>query len=265
MKRRYAKHWNEIATNWQQTDRQSLLRLFSDLLNHRLFDDWLPSQKEAKRLLKTDLFDESLTDGLYPLLLGRAHHVFCMDISIATVIAAKQRYPHLLAIVADARHLPFAPGTFDVVVSNSTLDHFETSKDIIASLKDLNLVLKNEALLLLTLDNKINPVIYLRNLLPYKLVHKLGIVPYYVGATFGPRRLREVLQELDFIVLDTTAFWHFPRIIMVGIAFLINGLASNKSKHKLLNMILSVESLSKLPTRYITGQFIAARATKCSR
>ncbi len=265
MKHRYAEQWNETATNWQQTNWQSLLRLFSDLLNRRLFADWLPSNKEAKRLLKTDLFDESLTDGLYPLLLRRAHHVFCMDVSIATATAAKQRYPNLLAIVADVRHLPFAPGSFDVVVSNSTLDHFETSKEIVASLKGLDLVLKNQALLLVTLDNRINPVVYLRNILPYKLLHKLGIVPYFVGATYGPHRLKEVLQELNFSVLDMTAFWHFPRILMVALAFLIDSLVSNKWKQKVLNMILSAENLSKWPTRYITGQFIAARAISSSK
>lgn len=264
MKHRYANQWNETATNWQQTDRQSLLRLFSDFLNRRLFHDWLPSQKEAKRLLKTDLFDESLTDGLYPLLLGRAHHVFCMDVSIATTIAAKQRYPHLLAVVADVRHLPFAPGTFDVVVSNSTLDHFEKSEDIITSIKDLSLVLKKEALLLVTLDNRINPVVFLRNILPYKLLHKLGFVPYYVGATLSAHSLKKVLQDLNFSVLGTTAFWHFPRIIMVGIVFMIHRFISEKSRQRLLKILLSFESLSKLPTRYVTGQFIAARAIRRS-
>ncbi len=264
MKPRYIKHWNKIAANWHQTDQQKLLRSFSDLLNISLFDHWLPSSKKAERLLKTDLFDESLTDGLCPLLFERSHRVICMDLSISTIISAKRRYPHLLAVVADVQHLPFSPGIFDVIVSNSTLDHFKTSADIIASLKGLNLVMRNEAQLLVTLDNKTNPIIYLRNLLPYKLLHKLGFIPYYVGATFSAHTLKRVLQELNFSVLAMTAFWHFPRIIMAGIALLIHQFGSEKSRQRLLNIILSFESLSKLPTRYITGQFVAARAIKRS-
>jgi ubiquinone/menaquinone biosynthesis C-methylase UbiE len=264
MKPRYIKHWNKIAVNWHQTDQHKLLRSFSDLLNLSLFDGWLPSPKKAERLLKTDLFDESLTEGLCPFLSKRAHHVICMDLSVSTVTAAKQRHPHLLVIVADVRHLPFAPGTFEVVVSNSTLDHFKTSADIIASLKGLNSVMRNGAQLLVTLDNKTNPIIYLRNMLPYKLLHKLGFLPYYVGATFSAHGLKKVLQELNFSVIATTAFWHFPRIIMAVMALLIHRFGSEKSRQRLFKIILSVENLSKLPTRYITGQFVAARAIKRS-
>jgi ubiquinone/menaquinone biosynthesis C-methylase UbiE len=264
MKPRYIKHWNKIAANWQQTDQQKLLRSFSDLLNLSLFDGWLPSPKKAERLLKTDLFDESLTEGLCPFLFKRAHRVICIDLSISTVISAKRRYPHLLAVVADVQHLPFFPGTFDIIVSNSTLDHFKTSADIIASLKGLNLVMRNGAQLLVTLDNKTNPIIYLRNMLPYKLLHNLGFLPYYVGATFSAHSLKKVLQELNFSVIATTAFWHFPRIIMAVIGLLIHRFGSEKSRQRLFKIILSVENLSKLPTKYITGQFIAARAIKCS-
>ena len=253
--------WNETAANWRQTNHQTLLRLISDLLNSRLFENWLPETK-VERLLKTDLFDESLTEGLCPLLSRHANHVFCMDISLATVIAAKRKYPQLQAIVADVRRLPFAKGTFDIVVSNSTLDHFETPEEIVTSLADMNLVMRNEAELLLTLDNKNNPVIYLRNVLPYRLLHNLGILPYYVGTTFSVCCLKEVLQKLNFSVLDTTAFWHFPRILIVGAAWLIDKFILNKSKEKLLNFILSFESLSKSPTKYLTGQFIAAKAIK---
>jgi hypothetical protein len=143
MKPRYTKHWNEISANWQQTDQQVFQRSFSDLLNLRLFDDWLPFPKTAERLLKTYLFDESL---------------------------------------------------------------------------------------LVTLDNKTNPIICLRNLLPYKLLHKLGFFPYYVGTTLSACSLKKVLQELNFSVLGTRAFWHFPRIIMVGLTLFIHRLLSDKSK-----------------------------------
>lgn len=258
-----ANYWNEIANTWQHTNQQKLLRLISDTLNDRLFDNWL-APKKVNRLLKTDLFDESLTDGLYPLLSKRAKSVVGIDISAATINAAKQHHKQLQAVIADVRHLPYASGTFDIIVSNSTLDHFQTSAEIITSLKELKRVLRKDGQLLITLDNITNPIIALRHILPFKLLNRLGIVPYYVGATFGARRLKSTLEELNFSVLEVTTFWHFPRIFLVPIATVVDKYFSDKFRRKFLNMILAFEYLSKLPTKYITGQFVAAKAIKRS-
>src|SRR5574341_1753589 len=105
--------------------------------------------------------------------------VFGIDLSLLTVRAAKLRHHGLKATGADVRHLPFADGVFDVIVSNSTLDHFESSDEIISSLQELHRVLRTGGQLLLTLDNLANPLISLRNVLPFGLLNRLNIVPYY--------------------------------------------------------------------------------------
>ncbi len=69
------------------------------------------------------------------------------------------------AVVSDIRNSPFKTESFDQIISNSTLDHFTNKNDIIVSLKELRRMLKPEGVLIITLDNPSNPVVYLRNLL----------------------------------------------------------------------------------------------------
>ncbi len=254
-------YWNDVAKTWQHTSQQKVLRSISDVLNNRLFGAWLPTEK-VQRLLKTDLFDESLTDGLYPLLSQHTENVVGIDISVDTVTAAKQRHQQLKAIPADVRHMPFASESFDIIISNSTLDHFETSEDIIAGLLELKRVLKKDGQLLITLDNHTNPLIFIRNALPYTLLSRLGLVPYYTGVTFGACRLKRALEELDFTVKEVTSFWHFPRFLLVTMMSIVDRYFSDTFKQRLINAVLSFEFLSKWPTKYVTGQFVAARAIK---
>ena len=91
-----------------------------------------------------------------------------VDLAPTTVQAALNRYHGLRALAADVRRLPFADGDFDTVVSNSTLDHFKTSAELADSIKELSRVLRPGGELYLTLDNPSNPLIALRNALPFR-------------------------------------------------------------------------------------------------
>ena len=64
-------YWNTVAGSLLKTEADSLWRAHSDAVNDELLRCWLPPEM-AGRLLKTDLFDEALSDGLYPLLATRA-------------------------------------------------------------------------------------------------------------------------------------------------------------------------------------------------
>ena len=113
---------------------------------------------------------------------------------------ARARYLDLPAVKADVRCLPYADGAFDIVVSNSTLDYFTSGDQIVESLRELNRTLASGGQLLITMDNLANPAVWLRNALPFRWLNAMGLVPYYVGATGGPRRLRGYLQEAGFEV-----------------------------------------------------------------
>ena len=117
-------------------------------------------------MLKTDLFDELVGQGLVGTLSESFAAVAGIDVSPTLVEIVQARHPQLDARVADIRELPFEDGAFDAVVSNSTLDHFPSPDEIAASLREINRVLRPGGVLLVTLDNGMNPVVAARNAMP---------------------------------------------------------------------------------------------------
>lgn len=253
-------YWDEVAEEWRASP-QTLWRAHSDAVNSALFERWFPPRRVA-RVLKTDLFDEGVGRGLYDLLSAHARHVVGMDLSTEVARAARSNHPRLTATGADVRRLPFAEGAFDVIVSNSTLDHFDSLREIPGSLRELRRVLRTDGELLLTLDNLLNPLVALRNTLPFALLHRLGLVPYRVGATCGPRRLFRMLREAGFEVLDHSVVMHCPRVLAVALASLCEKRAGSRMRRRVLGWWAAFEILARWPTRYLTGYFIAVRAVK---
>jgi len=254
-------YWDTVAQAWQGADRQRLWRKHSDAVNSALCSRWLPSQ-EMGCLLKTDLFDEMCSEGLYPVLASRAQSVVGTDRSFLAVQGARSRYSGLRATAADVRRLPFASDTFDAIVSNSTLDHFESIHDIVVSLDELHRVLRPGGHLLLTLDNLGNPMIALRNSLPISLLNRLSVVHFYVGATCGPRRLRRMLVRTGFEVLEMDAIMHHPSVLAVAMASLLQRRAGPNTQQRYLRALMALERLSSWPTRYLSAHFVAAHALK---
>jgi len=164
--------------------------------------------------------------------------------------------------VADVRRLPFGDDKFDLIISNSTLDHFETTAEITVALRELYRVLKPGGQLLLTLDNLQNPMIALRQALPFRLLKKLGVVPYFVGSTFGPGKLCREVRESGFRVTDTTALVHNPRVVAVAIAGMLQRRTTGLTQQRFLRFLMAFEKLSNLPTKFFTGHFVAVRAVK---
>jgi len=230
-------------------------------VNAVLIGRWLPG-KPARRLLKTDLFDEALGQGLYPQLASHAEHVVGMDLARPILKTAASRFPKLLAASADVRQLPFADRVFDVIVSNSTLDHFDSPGDMTASLRELRRVLRPEGVMVLTIDNLSNPIIWLRNALPFLLLNRLGLVPYQLGSTCGPRQLRRILVELGFEVLEMSALLHCPRILAVKLARILKR-TNSAAQQRFLRYLMGFERLAERPTRFLTGHFIAVLARNC--
>jgi len=240
---------------------QPLWRAHSDQVNIALLHDWL-GERQFDEFLKTDLFDETLSAGIYPLLNERANRVHGIDVSSVCVEAAQEKYPELKARCADVRDLPYDDGQFDVIVSNSTLDHFPEKEDIKTGLAELFRVLRSGGELVITLDNLQNPIIGLRSLLPFSFWKGLGLVPYYVGKSLGRRGLVQVLEKTGFEVIETRAIMHCPRVLAVPIAAFLEKGASGHTRARFLSWMLKFENLGAWPTRFFSGHFVAARAAK---
>jgi SAM-dependent methyltransferase len=228
-------------------------------VNAALLKRWL-SDVHVQRLLKTDAFDEACSEGLFNSLASHADSVISIDISTATLAAAQAHYPALKTAVADVRRLPFEDEIFDVIVSNSTLDHFASLAELKLAIGELHRILRPGGRLLLTLDNPLNPVVALRNALPFAWLNRIGLVPYYVGVTCGPAKLRHMLQRLGFDVSEVSAVLHTPRAIAVALGRTMS--SGSPASRRFLKSLMRFEQLAQLPTRFLTGYYIAISAVR---
>ncbi len=249
--------WDDVAQQWLPRHRDVWWRAYSDEANADLLGRWLPDA--AGVVLKTDLFDEAVSAGLWPVLVRHARRVIGMDLSGRVVAAARGRYPDMEAVIADVRRLPFPARSFDAVVSLSTLDHFRRSEDLRWALRELRRVLRPGGQLILTMDNRANPVIAIRNALPFRMLHALGLVPYYVGYTCGPRRLAALVEEAGFEAADRASLLHCPRLpaVLAGRLLQKHGVVEQPTYSRALR---AFEQLNALPGRYLSGNFVAMLA-----
>ena len=253
--------WEQTALRMLGQDHQSVWRRYCDALNRRWLEPWLPTARAA-RALKTDLFDEAMGRGLYGLLRPRSACLIGQDLAVEMVGAARARYPDFAVVGSDVRRLPFAGGCLDLVVSNSTLDHFSSLAELVEALAEIFRVLRPGGWLLLTLDNLGNPAVALRNWLPASWLLAMRMIPYRMGATLSPRTGPRVLREVGFDVVESATFMHCPRLPAVLVSRLVEALAGRRSQDRFLEALQRFEQCSRWPTRFLTGYFLAYRACK---
>ncbi len=130
------------------------------------------------------------------------------------------------------------------------------------SLKGLWRILKPEGVLIITLDNPSNPVVFLRNLLSYRLMKLLGVIPFYMGVTVSRHELIRILESNGFSVHDSTYIDHSLRILVVWIGYVLEKIGSERIKICFLRLLGLFEHLERFPTRFLTGYFVAVKAIK---
>ena len=255
-------YWDSVGADWQLRRPHRLWREFTDRQQIGLLTRWASGWiggGSRPDLLKTDLFDEVASQGIVPWLLARGANVTGIDVAPAIVAEAETRNPGMEAVVANVRSLPFDEASFDIVFSGSTLDHFESAANIQTALGELRRVLRPGGTLILTLDNPANPIIWLRNGPLLGLLRRIGIVPYQVGATLGPRSLERAVQAAGLEVVETTTVLHCPRAIAVALAGLMERL-SRSWRESFLRYLQTWERLERWPTRWLTGHYVAIHA-----
>ncbi len=253
-------YWESGA--WLDHATSPVWRLHADWVHARLLTRWIDfcQRPEDAAVLKTDLYEEAVGTGQVPWLLDRFRTVSGIDISGDVVAEATRRNGSLEGTTADTRKLPFEDESFDVVVSLSTLDHFSNVDDIHCSLAEIARVLAPGGILILTLDNTANPIVWIRQALPRRMIDRTKLVPYYCGATLGPIALSAAVQGTGLEVIDRTAIMHCPRVLAVPFArFLDRRL---RAREGFLRVLRGFETLERLPSRYLTGHFTAVLCRK---
>lgn len=258
-----SEEWGSVLEKWAPTRSHALWRAHSDAVNVALLRRRLP-HGDLGRVLKTDLFDEAVGGGLVAELAPRASEVVGIDLAPAVVETAARRWPEITATTADVRDLSFTSASFDLVVSNSTLDHFESIDSIRIALAELARVTRPGGRLLITLDNRQNPIVALRTSRALAgLFRRLRLVPYELGVTRGRRGLVRLLEGAGFEVEATEAVMHCPPQVASKLADRFSDGASLEDlRRRHLRMVLRFEALAGWPTGYLTGHFVAASAIR---
>ena len=216
----------------------------------------------GKLVLKTDLFEEA--HGPDQLLFDLAGPALRLGIDISPLIARRAAErgradsPRALeCLAADVLALPFRADVFDVIVSNSTLDHFPDPRQIEAALGELYRVLKPGGTLIVTLDNPRS-----LSMLVGAFKRLLRPDPFYLGHTLSRRRLVAALERIGYEVSGTTAILHGLENHLSATMGAAQRVGGRRFCRAIGTVLRKLEKLEAAPTRYLTGAFVAARAVK---
>jgi len=233
---------------------QQKRRLYIDLVR-AWTGDFVPAT-----VLKTDLFEEAFGgDHLLFDLLPASYTPLGMDVSLLTVRRAKQICPVARAgfLTADVRHLPLGPGTIDLIISTSTLDHFEAREEFRASIEELARVLRPGGLLIISVDNPLNPLYH-----PLRWLSRHRTAPFPLGYTTSGRGLKCSLEESGLEVAYAGFLIHNPRIISTLLFLGLRRLLGRRADAVIRFLLSAFALLGRLPTRPFTACFVAACARK---
>jgi SAM-dependent methyltransferase len=256
-------YWDEIL---EEAQRSPCARTWRKHLRHvyrRLIARSLGTAGRGFRL-KTDLFEEATSP--YHLLPDLGPQGIGMDWSSSMARAARSRLSvkdgRVMFVVGDLRMMPLRSGSIQYIFSGSSLDHFSTKADLDKGLREVVRVLAPGGTLVISLDNIGNPVVWLRNKLPFVWLNRLGLVPYYVGASYNRREVRKGLEDLGLIVKHLTAVVHAPRAPAVFLLRLAERLKWKWIGEAIGRLLGVLEMLERWPTRYLTGHYVVLQADK---
>ncbi len=263
-----AKHWNQVAKGWfQKGYSNEILAEHKRKTYLNLIARWTDVTL-GQRILKTDLFAEAFGAEQFLFDIAKANgNIVGIDVSNEIVDRAKRSAKHHgidadKYLCCDVRQLPLQNNSIDLIISDSTLDHFSSEADIITALKELGRVLKIGGILILTIDNKSNLTYP-----PYLLIRlwmRLRLAPYFIGKTFSPTKLRRTLEEIGFNVEESTAIFHYPHPdgLIRWVERFLRKLSRGRLNNTIRRSLAFLDRLEGRKTKYLTGRYIAVKAVK---
>ncbi len=255
----HGRTWDEISDHRQPSwYLDPLVAEQKRMVHLELCGRWSPACVE--RALKTDLFEEAFgEDALLPELSGAAQTWFAMDVSGSTVRSARFRVrgPSVQFLAADVRTLSLRTASLDLVLSTSTLDHFASRQEFAAAIREIARVLRPGGVLIITLDNSLNPLYW-----PLRWLSETRWVPFPIGYTPSAPRLDQLLEEAGFEVTARATLIHNPRIASTVLFLALRRLLRSRADRAIRGLLAAFGVLEHLPTRRLTACFLGARAVR---
>jgi ubiquinone/menaquinone biosynthesis C-methylase UbiE len=263
-----AEHWGEVARGWSDKGYVNELlgeqkrKTHIDLINR-----WTEITT-GQKILKTDLFAEAFSvEQFFFDIIPAKSQVIGIDVAFEIVAQAKRQAQQRGMdasgyLCCDVKQLPLRDSSVDLIISDSTLDHFPTEAEIITALEELGRVLNDGGTLILTIDNPRN-ITYP----PYWLTRlwmKMGLSPYFIGRTLSLPHLRRALIEIGLNVEENTAILHYPhpdglvRWLERSLRFLSRGRLDNAIR----KWLAGINRLEGSKIKYLTGRYVAIKAVK---
>ena len=252
-------YWDDLTRGKSPHLSYPLWRHYCDALHASLLHEWIGGRRFSLAL-KTDLFDEACGVGVVPAVARFAQILVGIDIAESIVEQASRRYPYLEAHVEDVRDLSYPANSFDLIFSNSTLDHFSQPDELQQAVHELVRVLRDGGLLLLTLDNPLHPVIAIRNQVSRFWSGQNALLPYQMGHTLSLRQMVHLLESCHCQILRRSHLLHIPRVLFLHLSRNVD--PSTCLGRQMVASMLAFEGLQSLPTSPLTGHFAAILAVK---
>lgn len=226
--------------------------------NRSCVDRWAGERRRG-RIFKTDLFEEANGgDHVLGDLAQGGGRTFGVDLVASTVVRAGRRFgaDKACIAVADLRRLPFRSSSFDLIVSTSTLDHFEQADHIELAIAQLASALAPGGRLIVTLDNPFNPLYW-----PLRFFSK-RVGPFSLGKTLSRRRLARVLRNQGLEVVAEDYLIHNPRLVSTLLFLALRRLLGDAADSPIRLLMQIFSWGDRLPTRSFTAAFSAVCAER---
>lgn len=253
-------YWDQVV---EQTVDRPGLPVWQQYMKHvygSLISSWFEDDDGVA--LKTDLFEEAVS--AFPPLADLGANSVGMDTSVTAVRDARHRLGPVSRrlVVADLRQLPLRSGAVSRILSGSSLDHFSCKEDIARGLSELARVARPGAVLILTLDNPHNPIVWLRNALPQAPLRRVGLVPYHVGPTYTRTEAYSALGGLAFSVTDCAYVAHAPRAPAIWLLSLLARFGNRGLDAPIGHALARFEVLRRSRVARRTGYYLALRGVR---
>jgi SAM-dependent methyltransferase len=268
MQGKEAEHWGQVARGWTVKGYSNELLAEQKKRTYlSLIARWT-EVTDKQRILKTDLFAEAfgVEQFLFDIIPVNSN-IVGIDVSAEIVEQAKRQAKQRgmdagRYFCCDVKQLPLRDNSIDLIISDSTLDHFPTEMDIVTALKELGRVLQDGGILILTIDNKGNltyPPYFIT-----RLWMKLGLSPYFIGRTLSLTHLRRSLKEIGLIVEADTAILHYPHPdgLVRWLERSLRRLSRGKLDDTIRKGLALLNKLEGSRIRYLTGRYVAVKAVK---
>lgn len=254
-----AAHWEQLAAQPEPAWYLDPLAARQKRETHQaLIRKWAPAGFNGV-LLKTDLFEEAngADQILFDVFPGAG--LLGIDIAWHAVCAAARRRPDPKAsfVVTDVRRLALRPACIDLVVSTSTLDHFDSPAEIVQALGEIARVLRPGGVAVITLDNPENPLYWL-----LRFAGRRGWAPFCLGESVPLRKLILLVQQAGLEVTASELLLHNPRIVSTLLFLALRRLLGRFGDPPIRSLLKLFSLLGRLPTRRFSACFVAVRAVK---